>query len=138
MIFGLELITLEKGKNAGIRPLFEQNRRLGGVLLLHITVDECVVNLLKSHNFTSKTPEERAIGRTQRDDFKRAITFNMRGERPKTPKQGTNWMPPIQGTPKGYDSEKASTFPLDQEHKKPLLRPWFYNLGFILFFLTQS
>ena len=43
-------------------------------------------------------------------------------------------MPPIQGTPKEYDSEKASTFPLDQEHKKPLLRPWFYNLGFILFF----
>ena len=30
MIFGLELITLEEGKNAGIRPLFGQNRRLGG------------------------------------------------------------------------------------------------------------
>ena len=47
-------------------------------------------------------------------------------------------MPPIQGTPKEYDSEKASTFPLDQEYKKPLLRPWFYNLGFILFFFSRS
>ena len=31
-------MTLEKGKNAGIRPLFWQNRRLGGVLFRHITV----------------------------------------------------------------------------------------------------
>ena len=30
MIFGLELIILEKGKNAGIRPLVGENRRLGG------------------------------------------------------------------------------------------------------------
>ena len=32
-IFDLELMTLEKGKNAGIRPLFWQNRRLGGGLI---------------------------------------------------------------------------------------------------------
>ena len=39
MTFSLELITLEKGENAGIRPLFGQNRRLGGgVLFRHITV----------------------------------------------------------------------------------------------------
>ena len=37
-IFDLELMTLEKGKNAGIRPLFWQNWRLGGVLFRHITV----------------------------------------------------------------------------------------------------
>ena len=28
-IFDLELMTLQKGKNAGIRPLFGQNKRLG-------------------------------------------------------------------------------------------------------------
>ena len=38
LIFDLELITLEKGKNVGIRPLFGQNRRLGGVLFRQITV----------------------------------------------------------------------------------------------------
>ena len=40
-IFDLELMTLEKGKNAGIRPLFWQNRRLGGVLFRRITVYIC-------------------------------------------------------------------------------------------------
>ena len=38
LIYEPELITLEKGKNAGIRPLFGQNRWLGGVLFRHITV----------------------------------------------------------------------------------------------------
>ena len=40
-IFDLELMTLEKGKNARIRPLFWQNRRLGvGVLFRRITVSK--------------------------------------------------------------------------------------------------
>ena len=33
MIFDLKLKAREKGKNAGIRPLFGRNRRLGGVLI---------------------------------------------------------------------------------------------------------
>ena len=49
MIFGLELITLEKGENAGIRTLLGQNRRLGGwgVLFRHITVEH-VLKVLRS------------------------------------------------------------------------------------------
>ena len=51
MTFGLELITLEKGKNAGIRPLFEQNRRLGGAyfgISLYTTISQ---NLYRTVRF---------------------------------------------------------------------------------------
>ena len=56
----------------------------------------------------------------------------MTRDKAKTPKEGTNWMPPIQGTPKEYDPNTSNTFSLEK-HRKPLLRPWFYNLGFIFF-----
>ena len=64
MIFGLELITLEKGKNSRIRPLFGQNRRLGGRgLFRHITVMLVSNNDLESpHQCKRGTIEANGIG----------------------------------------------------------------------------
>ena len=56
LIFDLKLKVLEKGKNAGIRPLFGRNRRLGGsysgVSLYHLIEQ----SLLISSKYSQKWP----------------------------------------------------------------------------------